>query len=139
MKTLLAIATAAVLASACAGNGLKRSSGDQLLAKYEPYVGEPVKSFTAFRQESWQPISRTQLVLWTGINDAYLLTVANNCPDMMFTNSVHVTSTTSSISTLDHVIVRGDRCPIRQIQPIDVRRMRDDRNARQAASDGAGS
>jgi uncharacterized protein DUF6491 len=131
MKTLSAILVAAALASGCASSsGLSKS--EELLNRYEPYVGEPVSSFTAFRQESWQPISRTQLVLWTSINDAYLLTVANNCPNMMFTNAVQVTSTASGISTLDHVIVKGDRCPITQIQPIDVRRMRDDKNAREA-------
>jgi hypothetical protein len=130
-KTLSVILAAAALASACASpGGLSRS--EEKLTQYEPYVGEPVSSFTAFRQHSWEPISRTQLVLWTSINDAYLLTVANNCPNMMFTNAVSVTSTGSGISTLDHVIIKGDRCPITQIQPIDVRRMRDDRNARQA-------
>ena len=123
----IVLATAA-LASACASNsGLSRS--EEKLTQYEPYVGEPVSSFVAFRPQSWEPISRTQLVLWTGMNDAYLLTVANNCPSMMFANTVSVTSTTSSISTLDHVIVKGDRCPITEIQPIDVRRMRDDRNS----------
>lgn len=133
MRTFLAVILAALLTSACATTGLERSKRDRLLAKYEPYVGEPVSSFTAFRQESWQPISRTQLVLWTSINDAYLLTIASNCPNLMFTDAVRVTSTTSSISTLDSVLVRGDRCPIQQIQPIDVRRMRNDREAREAA------
>ncbi len=134
MKTFTAIILAALLASACAtsGGGIQRSQGNRLLSKYEPYVGEPVDSFTAFRQESWQPLSRTQLVLWTSVNDAYLLTIASNCPDLQFARSVGVTSTTSSISTLDSVLVQGNRCQIRQIQPIDIRRMRDDRNARAA-------
>lgn len=131
MKTLSAILVAAALASGCASSsGISRS--EELLDKYEPYLGEPVTNFTAFRQQSWQPISRNQLVLWTSINDAYLLTVTNNCPNMMFTNAVSVTSTGSSISTHDAVLVRGDRCQIQQIQPIDVRRMRNDRDARKA-------
>jgi hypothetical protein len=135
MKTLTAFIFAAVLASGCAttGNGgIERTNGERLLDKYEPYVGEPVNSFTALRQDSWQPISRTQLVLWTSINDAYLLTVDNTCPELQFAQTVGVTSTTSSISTLDSVLVRGHRCPIRQIQPIDIRRMKADRNAREA-------
>lgn len=134
MRTILIVLMTAALASGCASNGLKRSSGERLLSKYEPYVGEPIQSFTAFRQESWQPISRTQLVLWTSINDAYLLTVANNCPDLMYTNAVSVSSTTSAISTLDHVLVRGDRCQIQKIQPIDVRQMRKDRERDRAGS-----
>jgi hypothetical protein len=135
MKAPLSALLLLALATGCASqNGIERSKGDRLLARYEPYVGEPIKSFTAFRQDSWQPISRTQLVLWTDISHAYLLTISNNCPDLMFANSVRVTSTTSSISTLDQVIVRGDRCPIQQIQPIDVTRMKQDREARRAGA-----
>ena len=131
MKTLLALALVAAMASGCA-SGLSRSSGDQVLERYEPYIGEPIRGFTAFRMQSWQPVSRTQLILWTGINDAYLLTVSNNCPELMFTDSVRVTSTASNISTLDQVLVRGDRCLIQKIQPIDVRTMKADRQADKA-------
>jgi Family of unknown function (DUF6491) len=135
MKTLTAILLAGVLASGCAttGSGIERTQGEQLFDKYEPYLGEPVKSFTALQKDSWQPISRTQLVLWTTINDAYLLTVTGNCSQLPFAQAVGVTSTTSQISTLDSVLVRGDRCPITQIQPIDVRRMKADRAAAQAS------
>lgn len=138
MKILLTVVLTTVLASACATQGgLERSKGERLLARYEPYVGEPIKSFPALRQDSWQPISRTQFVLWTDISHAYLLTVSNNCPDLMFANSIRVTSTASAISTLDQVIVRRDRCLIEKIQPIDVQRMKKDREANRAA--GAGS
>lgn len=133
MKTMLALALTAVVASGCA-SGLSRTSGDQVLARYEPYIGEPIHSFTAFRQQSWQPVSRNQLILWTSISDAYLLTITNNCPDLMFSNSVSVSSTASSISTLDHVTVRGDRCLIQKIQPIDMRAYRRDREANARAS-----
>jgi hypothetical protein len=128
MKTMLALALVAVVASGCA-SGLSRSSGDRVLERYEPYIGEPIRGFTAFRMQSWQPVSRNQLILWTSINDAYLLTVSNNCPELMFTDTVRVTSTASNISTLDQVLVRGDRCPIQKIQPIDIRRWRKDREA----------
>lgn len=132
MRTLIAITLAAVLTSACAATGesLKRSSGEQLLSKYEPYVGEPVDRFTAFRYDSWQPISRTQLVLRTTINDAYLLTLLGSCPDLPYVDTVRVSSTGSTVSTFDNVIVRGIRCPIQKIQPIDVERMREDEKAR---------
>lgn len=128
MKTLLALALVAAVASGCA-SGMSRSSGDRVLERYEPYIGEPIRGFTAFRMQSWQPVSRTQLILWTSINNAYLLTVTNNCPELMFTDSVQVTSTASGISTLDQVRVGSDRCPIEKIQPIDIRQWRKDRDA----------
>ncbi len=129
MKIRLSLAMIALLAAACAG-GPSLSQGDRVLAKYEPYIGEPIRGFTAFRQDSWQPVSRNQLILWTGINDAYLLTIAGGCPDLMFTNAISVTSTVSEISTLDQVTVQGNRCPIQRIQPIDIRQWRKDRAAR---------
>ena len=135
MKTLTAIILSAALAGALVTTGYAaelQSKGDKLYAKYELYLGEPVKSFTALRHDSWQQISRTQLVLYTTFNDAYMLTVANSCPELPFAQTIAVTSTASSISTLDSVIVRGDRCLITQIQPIDVKRMKADRNARAA-------
>jgi hypothetical protein len=128
MKNLLALALTAAVAGGCT-SGLSRSSGDRVLERYESYIGEPIRGFTAFRMQSWQPVSRTQLILWTSTNDAYLLTVSNNCPELMFTDSVQVTSTASGISTLDQVRVGGDRCPIQKIQPIDIRAWRVDRNA----------
>jgi Family of unknown function (DUF6491) len=131
MRTATAIILAAVLTSACVTSidGIERSKGDRLLSKYEPYIGEPIDSFTALQRDSWQPISRTQLVLWTTMNDAYLLTVSDLCPELPFAETVGVTTTTSSITTYDFIVVRNARCRIMQIQPIDVERMRADRHA----------
>lgn len=129
MKTLLALATTAVLAAGCAG-GTAISRSEQAMEKYEPYVGEPIKGFTAFRLDSWQSVDRDHLILWTGINDAWLITVGGSCPDLMFTDRIRVTSTGTQVSTFDKVIVRGDTCLIDTIQPIDVRRMKADRAAK---------
>ena len=133
MKTPIAVILAAVLASACATTGggpesmIKRS--DDRLAKYEPYVGEPVGGFTAFNYDSWEPINRTQLVLRTTMNEAYLLTVDGTCTDLPFAHTIGVTTTGSQVTKFDKVLVRGHRCLIRQIQPIDVRQMRADQRA----------
>ena len=132
MKTLTAIILAGFLASACAttGGGLERSTGDKALARYEPYLEEPVDSFTMLRHDSWEPINRNQLVLWTTMNDAYLLTVIGPCQDLPFAETVGVTTTASSVTKFDNVLVRGNRCPITEIQPIDVERMKADRHLR---------
>ena len=133
MKTLTAIILAGFLASACAttGGGIERSTGDKALARYEPYVGEPVDSFTMFRHDSWVPIDRNQLVLYTSINDAYLLTVAGPCYELPFAQTVGVTTTGNTVSKFESVLVRGNRCPITEIQPIDVHRMKADRQLRE--------
>lgn len=129
MKTPIAILLAAALASACAtagGPGSLIQRSDERLAKYEPYVGEPVDSFTAFRYDSWEPINRTQLVLRTTMNQAYLLTVDGSCRELPFAQTIGMTTTGNQVTRFDKVLVRGDRCMIREIQPIDVRQMRAD-------------
>jgi len=63
------------------------------------------------------------------MNQAYLLTVDGTCTDLPFAQTIGVTTTGSQITKFDQVLVRGDRCMIRQIQPIDVRQMRADQRA----------
>ncbi|MBM4219618.1 MAG: hypothetical protein FJ171_08295 [Gammaproteobacteria bacterium] len=132
MKALIAIIPAAILASACATTGDSSSTiqrSDERLARYEPYVGEPVERFTAWRYYSWEPISRTQFVLRTSPSGAYLLTVDRTCAELQFAQNIGVTTTGHQVTKFDSVLVRGDRCLIRQIQPIDVRQMRADQRA----------
>jgi hypothetical protein len=129
MKNMLALVLIAVLCAACASSP-KRAEGNRVLARYEPYIGEPIDGFTAFRQQSWQPVSRTQLILWTDFSHAYLLTITGGCRDLMYSEGISVSSSGSRISKLDRVLVRNDRCPITEIRPIDVRQMRADREER---------
>ena len=37
------------------------------------YAGTPIERFTAFDLDGWTPVSRNQLVVWSGPNEAYLL------------------------------------------------------------------
>jgi hypothetical protein len=126
MKTLLTLVATTALVAGCAG-GSTISRSEQAMEKYEPYVGEPIRGFTAFRIDSWQAVDRDHLILWTSMNDAWLLTIGGSCPDLMFADRIRVTSTGSQISTFDKVIVRGDTCLIDTIQPINVRQMKADR------------
>ena len=131
MKQLAMLVLTALFAAGCAG-GLRRDSDDDAIA-YLDYAGEPVSEFTPFRLQSWQPLSRNRLVLWAGINEAYLVTVWDSCPDLQFAQAIQVTSTGSQITTFDHVIVGRNRCPISEIRPIDVRQMKADRAADKAS------
>ncbi len=132
MKSLVLLVLTALLAAGCAG-GLRRSTDDQAAA-YLDYAGEPVRGFTSFRLQSWQSLSRNQLILWGGVSEAYLVKVWDSCPDLQFANSIRVSSTGSQITTFDHVIVGRDRCQISEIRPIDVRQMKADRAADKEAA-----
>lgn len=127
MKQILLIVVIATIVAGCA-LGPRRIEGDAA-ATYADYAGEPIKGFTSFRLQSWQPLSRDRLILWNGVNEAYLVTVAGPCPDLQFTQAIRVTSTGSQITTFDYVRVGRDRCLIEKIRPIDVRQMKADRAA----------
>jgi valine dehydrogenase (NAD+) len=43
--------------------------------------------------DGWSAVSKDQLVVWSGVNKAYLLTVTGYCPDLEFASRIAVTST----------------------------------------------
>jgi hypothetical protein len=120
------LATVALLV-ACSSIPLKereRAERD----RYLQYAGPPIDHFTYLgRFTGWEPIGRHELVVWTGINDAYLIRVAPPCDDLQFANHVGLTSTGGTVySRFDSVKVRGWKCPIQEIRPIDYKRLRQD-------------
>jgi hypothetical protein len=127
MKKFLFALFLAVTLSACS-SGLLRSDGPRL--DYNNYAGEPVSDIVVMRGiDSWTPVSRDQLVIWTGINEAYLLRVWNACPDLTFANSIRVTQTGYTINKFEKVIAGRDSCPILEIRPLDVKQLKADRKA----------
>ena len=94
---------------------------------YTDYAGEPVKSFYMANFDGWSAVSKDQLVVWSGLNKAYLLTVTGYCPDLQFANAIAVTSTGNTVDRFEKVIVGRDRCLISEIRPIDVKQMKADR------------
>jgi hypothetical protein len=116
--------TAAVLLTGCAST-LAKMNGPRL--NYSEYAGEPVKSFYMANFDGWSAVSKDQLVVWSGLNKAYLLTITGYCPDLQFANAIAVTSTGNTVDRFEKVIVGRDRCLISEIRPIDVKQMKADR------------
>lgn len=127
MKKRFLLALLVLSLAGCSADLDRRDAGK---LQYVDYAGEPVAQITAMRGiDGWTPVSRNQLVIWTGINEAWLLGVWDNCPDLMFANSIRVTQTGHTISRFEKVLVGRDTCPIEQIRPIDILRMKADRKA----------
>lgn len=122
------LAVAALLLAGCA-TGVSRLSSETPLERYSAYAGEPVNSFTAFDINGWTALSDSKIVVWTGVNEAWLLTVWSGCQELSFADRIRIKSTGSSVMRGDTVIVGRDRCPISEIRPIDVKQMRADREA----------
>ena len=119
MKTsLLVAATAAGLLAGC----VQTPKLD-----YREYVGEPVKSFYMDNFDGWTAIAKDQLVVWSGVNKAYLLTVTGFCPDLQVAQAIAVTSTGNTVDRFEKVIVGRDRCFIHEIRPLDTKQMKEDR------------
>jgi hypothetical protein len=126
MKTsLVAILFSVALLTGCAAT-LKKLSEPKL--SYTEYAGEPVKSFYMKNLDGgWSPVSRDQLVVWSGINEAYLIKVAGYCPDLMFAQAIGVTNTAGTVDKFEKILVGRDKCFIEEIRPIDTKQMKADR------------
>jgi hypothetical protein len=116
--SLVPLLAGALLAGGCA-------SAPKL--DYTDYAGEPVKSFYMGTFDGWTAVSRDQLVVWTGMNKAYLLNVTGYCPDLQFANTIAVTSTGSTVDKFEKVLVGRDRCLINEIRPLDTKQLKADR------------
>ena len=127
-QNLLLSAIAVLVLGACASTPPKL--GDESpLQRYQNYAEAPVDRFTAFRITGWTALSRDKLVVWTGANEAWLLTVWDSCRDLEYEDRIRLKRVGASVTRGDQVIVGRERCPISEIRPVDVRRMKADRAA----------
>jgi hypothetical protein len=97
--------------------------------RIEAYAGQPVDHFTWLgRYDGWKPLSRDEALVWTTPQKAYLIKVASPCEDLRFAGHIGLTSTLDTVYSrgLDYVKVRGWRCPIKQIRPVDYGRLQAD-------------
>ena len=114
---LAGVVSAALLAGCATGPKLD----------YTDYAGEPVKSFYMNNFDGWTVVSKDQLVVYSGLNKAYLLRITGYCPDLQYANAIAVTSTANTVDRFEKVIVGRDRCFIKEIRPLDTKQMKEDR------------
>lgn len=95
----------------------------QRQAAYAAAAGTPVRSFRFFTLYSWEPLSDTQLAVYTRPNQAWLLDVQSGCQNLSFTNGIGLTSSVNEVSARFDKVLTGRRyipCIITQIRPIDL-------------------
>ena len=127
MKRFVFIVLGLAFLSAC-GTGLARR--DELDLQYVDYAGDPVEQIRVMRRvDGWTPVSRNQLVIWTGHNEAWLIKVWDGCINLSFANAIRVTQTGYTINRFEKVLVENETCPILEMRPVDVARMKADRKA----------
>jgi uncharacterized protein DUF6491 len=120
-----------LLASGLAGADTRETQARNL-ARYTPYLGEPVEDFPFWSLYKWQLVGPQAVVVWTNTKDAWLLTVESPCTRLEWSHGIGLTSHASHHVTrrMDAVLVGTDSCRIETIRPIDTGRMKSDAHAR---------
>jgi hypothetical protein len=95
------------------------------LAEYERFAGDPVKDMPFWRLQSYEALGNEAVVVWTGVNKAWLIKVLPPCTDLPWAKAVGLSSTNHRVSAkFDHVVAGRDHCNIASIQPIDDKAVR---------------
>lgn len=124
----LAVALALVgLLAACSSVPYAQRQ-QQRQAAYLAATGAPVRSFRFFSPIwSWEPLSDTQLVVYTRPNKAWLLDLDGGCQNLAFTNAIGLTSNLDEVSVNFDKVLTGRShfpCTITGIRPVDVARLK---------------
>ncbi|HKT30590.1 DUF6491 family protein [Dyella sp.] len=125
---ILVLVLLAVLLAACESVPYAQRLQQRQQA-YSAAAGAPVRSFRLVLGEqiySWEPLSETQLVIYTLPSKAYLLDVWP-CNNLTFTNFIGLTSFASEVQTGFDKVLTGRPyipCMIKQIRPIDLARFK---------------
>src|ERR1700683_2274792 len=103
---------ALALLGACASGPPQKTAQDLALERYQSYAGAPLPYFTWLgRYDSWEPLGKDHLVVFTTAFDAYLLKVWAPCDMRFVVNAIGLTSTSSTVyARLDSVIAGRQRC-----------------------------
>jgi hypothetical protein len=121
-RSFIAASVLAGLLAACSNVPYAKRTSDRLAA-YTAAAGAPVKSFRFFSPlYSWEPLSDTQLVVYTKPREAYLLDL-DACVNLQVTNGIGLTSNLGQVEVrFDRVITRSPRipCVISKIRPVDI-------------------
>lgn len=140
-RVAIAFGSAALLLAGCASVPQKTAEPSAELQRYLNHAGEPVDSFSVFGHVSgWNSLDDKRLVVWTGVNDAYLISVDDTCLNLEFAQTIGLTSAVGTRVHTDFDYVRfndgfqGQRCRITEIRPVDYKAVKDERKAEKEAA-----
>lgn len=97
-----------------------------VLRAYQSAAGEPVKSFRFLSLINWRPLDREHLVVWTGPSTAWLIAIRANCTALVFSQRIALTSSLDRVYSFHDKVIQGPyECRIREIRPVDLKRLRE--------------
>ena len=102
------------------------------------FAGEAQSSVRFSRFYDFEPLGTDTLLLYESLNRAYLVKIEDFCPDMPTAFKLGVDNSSSSLNVrLDSIVVRGNRCRIIEIRPVDVKAMKAAQKAKREAAKAA--
>jgi len=115
-----------VVAATCACSANPQRDDAEKRAQFRAYAGPPLDRFVYLQHYTgWKRLGNGQVVLWTTINDAYLMTITLPCVGLDFVTNLRLTSTQNMVTSgIDSVIVQGQACRISEIRHVDYERMK---------------
>lgn len=137
MRITRLFAVAALTLSAAAGATTANENAQ--LARYEKFAGAPVAEMPFWHMQGFESLGKDAILVWTGVNQTWLVRVYEPCVDLPWAKSIGLTSSMRKVSAkFDYVLARDDRCKIKTIQPVDYKAYRAERALeKKAAKSGA--
>jgi hypothetical protein len=131
LTRLTAMVFAAVCLAGCATLPPISKQDADTEATLLKFAGPPIDSFTYLgRYDGFRTLGDKQVVLFTTINDAYLIRVRDPCINLRFANRVGLTSSDRTVNrAFDFVLSDHERCRIDTIRHIDYAAMKRARSA----------
>jgi uncharacterized protein DUF6491 len=122
---VVGIVLAGCLVASSAALAQTRETQQENLDRFEKYAGAPIDEFEFWSLYKWQLVGPEKVVVWSTINDAYLVSVASPCPGLEWARGIGVTSKQRHIVSrkFDYVTYGKGRCQITDIRPIDYKQM----------------
>lgn len=134
MRHILATAVLALCAAAPARADTAAYMAQQL-ARYQKYAQAPVERFPMVSLWQWQVVGKEQVVVWSGINTAYLISVYKPCINLDWARGIGITQNTAMHvdAKFDSIVFDHQNCRIQEIRPIDYKALRAAEKTTQAA------
>lgn len=116
-----------LLLAGCATKGDLASREAEELALYQQHAGAMVDRIQTFAGiDRWHRIDDRHVVVWTGVNRAWLLELRVVCPGLAFQDRIRVSSNDGVVTRrFDAIEFRHERCPIETIRPVDYKALRE--------------
>lgn len=124
MRRVAALLLVLTVLSACAANS-PREREAQRLEQVERHAGPEVDDFRFWQMQRWERLGPQHLIVWTRINEAWLLRVQKPCSGFEFAHTIALTSTLNRVHRrFDALLFEQQRCRIEQIRPVDGRALK---------------